>query len=284
MDVEARFADRASSRYMVLPLGYEGTTTFGKGCDQGPDAIITASQQVELFDEQYLDEFYEAGVHTCKPVDFSGVTPEQAQESIYQAAAPLMREGKFVLGLGGEHSISAALVRAAKEVWPGLCVLHFDAHADLRDHYQGSKFSHACVMRRIYELGVPFVSVGIRSFDREQHEFMRERNLHPITPARLAADRAGSIRQILEALSGPVYLTFDIDALDPALAPGTGTPEPGGLSYYEVLAILTAVGQAQKIIGADMVEVMPLAGSVVTEFLAARLAYKIIAASQLQRA
>jgi agmatinase len=281
LDVEKRYGQLATARFVVLPVGYEGTTTYQKGCEAGPDAIIEASQQVELFDEQLLDEFYEAGVHTHAGVAFAGAGPEEAQQLIYGAAKPLMALGKFVLSLGGEHSITAALVRAAQEQWPDVSVLHFDAHADLRNSYLGSPWNHACVMRRVWDLGVKVTHVGIRSYDREQYEFMQERGIEIISPSMVATDRAGAIKRILESLSEHVYLSFDIDALDPSIAPGTGTPEPGGLGYCEVLAILEAVGRGKNLVGADVVEVMPVAGSQITEFLAARLAYKIIAYSQL---
>lgn len=267
-----------------MPIGYEGTTTYQKGCASGPDAIIEASQQVEMFDEQLTGEFYQAGIYTHPAIDFMEAdTPEQAQERIFNAADPLFQAGQCVISLGGEHSITAGLVRAAQRKWPDLCVLHFDAHADLRASYHDSLYNHACVMRRVFDMGVPFVSVGIRSYCRDQHEFITANAIGLIPPRRVYQDLSGVINEVLGRLGEHVYITFDIDALDPAFAPGTGTPEPGGLNYFDVLAILEQVGRTKTMVGGDMVEVMPLADTQITEFTAARLVYKMIAYSQLRR-
>lgn len=281
LDLEPEYAALSRSRFVILPVAYDGTATALKGTRFGPDAIIDASNHLEWFDEQLREEFYRAGIHTHGHVLPEDISVEQAQERIYAAARPLVAQGKTIIALGGEHSISAALVKAVREGWAELSVLHLDAHADLRDSYQGSTYNHACVMRRIHDLKVPVVSVGVRCYCREEYDFIKANNRTIITPEMMADDLGGTIKAILQQLSPCVYISFDIDALDPSLAPGTGTPQPGGLSYHEVLFLLESVGRNKRIVSADIVEVMPMAGSAVTETVAARLAYKIIAYTQL---
>ncbi len=281
LDVEEEYADFEGSRFVILPIGYDGTATIKKGCRFGPDAIIEASQHVDYFDEQLLDEFYQAGIYTHEHVIHENEPPEQVQERIYQAARPLVAAGKTLISLGGEHSITPALVQAVQEKWPQLSVLHFDAHLDLKNRYYGSVYNHACAMRRVHELNAPVVSIGVRSFDKWEYEFTKAHKKVFFTPAEVVADVEGVIKEVLTGLSDQVYITFDIDGLDPSQAPGTGTPEAGGIDYRQALAILEAVGRGKQIVGADIVEVMPIKGQVVTESVAARLAYKIISFAQL---
>jgi agmatinase len=281
LDLKPEYADKAKSQFVILPVAFDGTATGLKGTRSGPDAIIEASYHLEWFDEQWGDEFHRAGIYTHGHVLPEEVTVDQAQEQIYAAAQPLVAQGKTIIALGGEHSISVALVKAVQEAWPGLSVLHLDAHADLRDSYQGSTYNHACVMRRIFDLKVPSVSVGVRCYCREEHDFIKANNLTIITPEMMADDLDGSIKTILQQLTPHVYISLDIDALDSSVAPGTGTPQPGGLSYRATLALLEAVGRNRRIVGADIVEVMPIPGNCVTEKVAARLAYKIITYAQL---
>ena len=281
LDLDINYADKDNARFVILPVGYDGTASFKKGCRRGPEAIIEASKHVELFDEQLLDEFFQVGIHTHPALNYRKTPPEQVMQEIFSTADALMADGKTVISLGGEHSITAPLVKAACRQWPKLSVLHFDAHADLRDTYMGTPYNHACVMRRIHDLNVPTVSVGIRSFCREQYDYIKANNTEIITPQAITRSMPTVIKNILQQLNTNVYVTIDIDVFDPAIAPGTGTPEPGGLSYHQVLAILETVTRNKNIIAADIVEVLPLADSHITEFLAARLAYKIIAFSQI---
>ena len=268
------------ARFVVLPICYDDTASYLKGTVNAPPAIITASTQLEFFDEILLDDFHNCGIHTAPAVKPNGMTPEQVQQQIYETARPFIQAGKFVFALGGEHSITIALVRAAAEKFPDISVLQIDAHADLRDEYEGSRFSHACVMRRIYDMNIPAVGVGIRSFNKDQHRFIVEKGLNIFGPAVIAQNK-NWIADVLAGLTNNVYLSFDIDGLDPAFVPGTGTPEPGGLTYEQVTELILALGRNKKIVGADLVEVIPGIAGVTTEFSAARLAYKIIAAAQL---
>jgi len=286
LDLQPQFSRYQSSRFVVLPLPYQGTVTYGTGTAAGPAAIIQASTQVELFDEELQAEFFQAGLFTAGPVDCQSLSREQVQERIYTAAAKFLADGKFVLALGGEHSVSVALIKAAAEHWPNLSVLHLDAHADLRDSYQQSKYSHACVLRRLWEMSLPTVSVGIRSYSLQESRVLDKSAHSLITAGQIAQARSDSsaqtqwMDQVLAGLSDTVYVTVDIDVFDPGQAPGTGTPEPGGLDWYEVTALLRRVAQNKQVVSGDIVEVIPKIAGEVTEFLAARLAYKIIAYCQ----
>lgn len=283
LDLDSQYCRPGSSRFAVLPIPYEGTVSYGKGTAAAPEAIIRASTQVELYDEELGGEYYQQGIFSAEAVDCRDAEGEEVQRRIQAAAEKFLADDKFVLALGGEHSISGALVKAAAQRWPDLSVLQLDAHADLRDSYQSSKLSHACVMRRIRELSLPTVAVGIRSYSAEEKPLLEDSAHSVITARQIAESRLdNSARQqwmdsVLSGLSDSVYVTVDIDAFDPSQAPGTGTPEPGGLDFYEVTNLLRHVAQAKKIISADIVEVIPNPSAPITEFLAARLAYKIIA-------
>ncbi len=282
LGLQDRLAELDSARFVVLPVCYDDTASFLKGTAEAPAAIIAASEQLELFDETLFEEFHHCGIHTADAIKPNGVAPQRVQQQIYETAKKFVQAGKTVLALGGEHSITIALVRATAEKFPDISVLQIDAHADLRDEYEGSRFSHACVMRRIYDMKIPAVGVGIRSFDKAQHEFMVEKKLKIFSPSDIAENKKW-ISEVLAGLSDNVYLSLDIDGLDPAFAPGTGTPEPGGLTYEQVTELILDVGRRRKIIGADIVEVIPGVVGVTTEYLAARLAYKMIVAAQLRK-
>lgn len=272
-------SDPATARYFVLPIPYEATTTFGSGTRHGPRAIITASQQVEWFDEQLGREGHLAGIATCDPVEPDLSSPEHMHQRVFEVARQIVREGKFLIGLGGEHTVTSGLVRAVMTRRRRLSVLQIDAHADLRDTYQSSAYSHACVMRRVHDLGANLVPVGLRSWSADEQRFMKRASITPIT-ARECHRSDDWIGRAVDALSEHVYVTIDIDGLDPAYAPGTGTPEPGGLTYEQVIDLLLAVCEARSVLAADVVEVQPVSGEVVTEYLAARLIYKLICYTQ----
>ncbi|MCK4850878.1 MAG: arginase family protein, partial [Phycisphaerae bacterium] len=221
LDLEPQFSLYQSSRFVILPLPYQGTVTYGTGTAEGPAAIIQASTQVELFDEELHAEFFQAGLFTAGPLDCQSLSPEQVQERIYTAATKFLADGKFVLALGGEHSVSVALVKAAAERWSNLSVLHLDAHADLRDTYQQSKYSHACVLRRLWEMSLPTVSVGIRSYSLQESRLLdsytASNSAHTlITAGQIAQARSDSsaqsqwMDQVLGGLSDRVYVTVDI--------------------------------------------------------------------------
>jgi len=279
LDLSAPLSDCAAARYVVLPAPYGGTVCYKSGTEAGPAAVLAASAQVELFDEELGGEFVEAGIAT-----HASVTPAPAADGslpdLRDAAEKLFAAGKFVLSLGGEHTITTALVAAARQDHPDLCVLQIDAHADLRDSYQGTGYSHACVMRRLLEMGCAICQVGVRSYSLEEAQACGRQVERFITPGVIESDPQW-IDRVLDRLAGRVYVTLDMDALDPSIAPGVGTPEPGGLSWRQVRCLLRRVCSERQVVGADIVEVRPLADHHVTEFVAARLAYKIIAYTQL---
>ncbi len=266
-----------TARVVVLPIPYEGTVSYGAGTRNGPAAIIAASRQVETYDREFGGEPCSVGIATLGELEQVSSGPKEMISRIHSAASEILNDGKFLLSLGGEHSISSALVRAHKAKYPGLTVLHFDAHTDLRPEYQGSPYSHASVMSRIRE-ECEFVSVGIRSFcgSEEEKEVDAEGRLIKLSDFRHSS-KITSI--ILSMLSDQVYITFDLDGFDPSVMPAVGTPEPGGLLWDETLALIRAAGDSKEIVGADIVELAPIAGVRYPDFAAARLAYKIISSA-----
>ncbi|HUS47519.1 MAG TPA: agmatinase [Phycisphaerae bacterium] len=279
LDLPAELSDPTSARYVVLPVPYEGTVTWGKGAAAGPAAILEASAQIEWFDEELLAEFHHCGIATAEPVAPAD-TPEEQMRRVRAAAEPSLRAGKFLLTLGGEHSVTIALVAAAADCHGDISVLQLDAHADLREEYAGSKYNHACVMRRVLEVADRIAQVGIRSYDQRTWRDCPDLVRNFISPKRIAED-PDWIGKALELLGEKVYVTVDMDAFDPSEAPGVGTPEPGGLHWHQVTSLLRRVCSERQVVAADVVETRPIPPSNVTEFLAARLAYKIIAYTQL---
>jgi agmatinase len=275
LGLEGRAAEYGRARFAVLPIPYDATTSFSAGTREGPRAIIAASRQVEEYDVELGRESHRAGIATLDPLEPDARGPEAMHARIYKVARRVMRDGKFLIGLGGEHSVTSALVRAVRCKHKQLSVLQIDAHADLRDRYHDSPYSHACVMRRIHDMGIEAIGVGIRSYSRAEARFIRSAKKQIVSAH---ACHAGNdwIPEVVRSLGKSVYVTVDIDGFDPACAPGTGTPEPGGLDWYQVTGLLAAVAKQREIVGADVVEVRPLPPATVTEFLAARLVYRII--------
>ena len=281
LGLEDKYSRYDDARFVVLPVPYDSAASWRSGARNGPAAIISASQHMEWFDEELEAECYKCGIATLDPIEPNIVGPEAMHQDLFKFAKRVVRDGKFLFGLGGDHSISSALVRAVMTKHRKLSVLQIDAHCDLRDSYQNSPYSHACVMRRILDLGALAVSVGVRGLSPEDHRFMKRKRLETITAYDCHMDDDW-VDRALNALGETVYVTVDIDAFDPAYAPGTGTPEPGGLDWYLVTGLLRLVAAEKNVVGADIVEVVPIPGQVVTEFLAARLAYKLMAYVQLR--
>jgi agmatinase len=258
---------------LIWPVPFEKTVSYGRGTKDGPAAIIDASRYMELYDEEIGGEVSEAGIHTLPAID-AGLDLEQMMAALQREAENLLQTGKFLCMLGGEHSISAPVVRAIRERFQNLSVLQIDAHADLRAEYDGTPHSHACAMRRILEV-CPAVQAGIRSLSKEEALAI------PHLPTRVfyAKDIAGRtdwIDRAVDSLTDDVYLTIDIDGLDPSLVPATGTPEPGGLTWYEVLSLIRTAAARRNIVGMDLVELCGSPGSNASSFLAAKLIYKTL--------
>ena len=272
--ISSPYSDLENSKVVILPVPYDSTTDWQSGTRDGPRAIIDASQYLELYDLELEREIYQVGIHTMPKVqpDMSG--PENMTQRVYTVAKELLGKDKVVLMLGGEHSLTLGMVKAYGEKYEALSVLQLDAHADLHDSYLGTKFGHATVMRRVYEL-CPIVPVGIRSLSDEERRFIVEADIQPVY-AKGATLTENSIEQIIASLSNDVYITIDLDVLDPSIMSAVGTPEPGGLGWYELLDLLREVAKSKRIVGFDLVELCPSEGPLACAFLAAKLAYKLV--------
>jgi agmatinase len=276
LDEEA--ASFHASKAIVLPVPYESTTSWGGGTQAGPGAILAASRYVELWDQELSVEPSAVGIHTLPALELTRAGPEPAMAELEEAYGRILDAAKdrFLVMLGGEHSISAPAIRAvATRQEERLTVLQLDAHADLRASYEGTPASHASAMRRVLE-DADVVGVGIRGISKEEMEVAQaEAGVHLIYADEMWEDD-GWMDRALEVLGDPVYITFDVDFLDPALMPATGTPEPGGGDWYRTLRFLRRVFQERKVLACDVVELSPIPGMSAPDFLAAKLAYKLI--------
>ncbi len=272
----AAAVDTDASADAVWPLPLERTVSYGAGTAAAPDAIVRAGAELERYDEE-LDVPIDWNVVVLKAYDERGITVETCLEKIEKDARHHYRKHPFVLALGGEHTVTIPLVRAAADVFGPVGVLHIDAHADLRSQYQGQSLSHACVMHHVRTVTPDTVSVGVRSLSVPEAARLREERI-PVVWAKDVACAPDDvwIDRVLENLPERVYVTIDLDGFDPSVIPGVGTPEPGGLLWYPVLRLLRRVAACRRVVGADIVEGVPLPGAPVTEFAAARLALKLM--------
>jgi agmatinase len=260
--------------FVVIPIPYDLTSTYQSGSRRGPHAILEASGNMELYDEELCKETYLTGIYTLSPLESDARGPGEMVHVIRHATADVLAHNKIPVILGGEHSISFGVVQAMREKFPGISVLQLDAHADLRNYYQCSPYSHASVGRRISEL-CPLVQAGIRSMSAEEAAFMRESAIRTFS-ADFILEEQRWWEKIAETLSGDVYITIDIDVLDPSIMPATGTPEPGGIYWKDILRLVRAVTSRCRVRGFDVVELSPIPGMVAPDFLAAKLVYRII--------
>jgi agmatinase len=267
----------ATSRAVVFPVPLERTTSYEHGTRNGPAAILAASRNMELYDEELeLEPYKEIGIHTLPAIDTSDGTLDEVISEIFTAQLGLLEDGKFTVALGGEHSLTPPLVSATAKKFKDLSVLQIDAHADLRDEYHGNPASHACAMRRVVEV-CPAVQVGIRSLSVEEAQAIPHLNTSIYWAKDIArAPLKSWIAKVLADLSPNVYLTIDLDGFDPAFVPATGTPEPGGLDWMQVTSLIRAVADHKKIVGMDVVELLPQPGDHASDFLAAKLVYKCL--------
>jgi agmatinase len=262
-----------NSKVVLIPVPFDLTTTYLKGSDLGPAALIEASRSLELYDIETDSEVYKVGIETKQAVVKN--SSAEMLKAVYEEVKDELSRGRFVVTLGGEHSISQAPIKAHVEKFPGLSVLQFDAHADLQMAYDGDPYSHASVMARVHE--IPnignIISVGIRSMSHEEKPFMDRKKTF------MAQDIYNNdkwIDQVISQLSDQVYITFDLDAFDPSIMPSTGTPEPGGLDWYLVLKLIKRLAKEREIVGLDVVELLPNPSNSGPDFLAAKLLYKIL--------
>lgn len=272
-DLPAEMTDPESSAIAVVPVPYDGTSTWKKGADRGPEAIIAASHQVEWYDIPTASEVCRRGIATLDPVA-CGSDPADVADAVETIVGGVFDRGQLPVVLGGEHSVSIGAFRAAAARFPGLSILQIDAHADTRESYHGSPFNHACVMARAREL-CPIVQVGIRAIDGEEAPKLDRDRV--VWGHQVAADPArGWVDRALAGLTEDVYVTIDLDGFDPALVPATGTPEPGGLDWYDAITLLERVTASRRVVGFDVVELLPTPGQWASEFLAAKLVYRLL--------
>jgi agmatinase len=263
--------DYEKSKIVIFPVPYSSTTYWKAGTKDGPQAIIEASRHIELYDIETKKEASAEGIFTAPFLEPSKNSPKETISRIETATSEFLNDKKLPLMLGGEHSITLGAVLSCQKNFTDFSVLQIDAHSDLRDEYQGTKYHHACVMKRIRDLGIPVTQVGIRSMSKEESEYVKKENIKNIFFApEIPVD------EIIATLKENVYLTFDLDAFDTSIMPSTGTPEPGGLEWYPVLNLIKEMAKKKKIIGVDVVELDPIPGITAPDFLAAKLVYKII--------
>lgn len=267
--------DYDKCQFVVIPAPYEFTTTQDKGTRYGPAAIIDASHHVEFYDDELkIQTVKETGIFTTVPPNETNERPEKFLPNLERAVECVLKDGKFPFVLGGEHSITEGPVKAVAAKYKNLSILHFDAHCDLRKSYHGSKFNHACAAHRMMQFA-KVVQVGIRSVSEDEYQYC---NTDKVRTYLMCENRniGQLIPKVLKDLTDTVYITIDIDGLDPSIAPGTGTPVPGGLLWYDVLEILRATCRAKTVVGADVTEVRPISGNSITECLGAKLVYRLM--------
>jgi agmatinase len=263
------------AKVLILPVPYDGTTTYRPGTRQGPSAILQASKHLELFDDETGQEVYRVGIATLEEMEVDVSNPEAMVAKVESLGEKILDGGFFPLMLGGEHLLSLGMIQAVASRMKDLSILQLDAHTDLRETYQGTAHSNACVMRLASRHGA-LVPVGIRSLTAEENRWTEEHGLR-IFYASDIYNQSDWQEKVVAQLHSHVYITIDLDVFDPAVMPAVGTPEPGGLHWYEVLKLLRSVFQARKVVGADIMELCPQPGNIAPDFFAAKLAYKLIA-------
>ena len=275
--LEEEYSSFKKSKAVILQAPYDNTTTYIHGTAAGPAAIIDASRYMERFDDELNQETFKMGIHTAEPLAVEKSSSEEMVEKVSAQVSEILKANKFPVLLGGEHSVSVGAVKACKDAYPNLSVLHLDAHYDMRDVYFGSKLNHGCVARRISEI-CPLVQAGMRSLSKEEKDFLagqangkiKTMNVYDILETPMWKEAvAGSLTET-------VYISIDLDVYDPSLMPAVGTPEPGGIGWYEMLELLKDVAKARKVVGFDVVELCPIKGTIASDFLAAKLVYRLL--------
>lgn len=274
---EEKYSSLDTASVLILPVSYEGTVSYGTGTGAGAMAIVNASRNMELYEEETDAEVYKIGIHTL-PEFTPRETPEAMMSELYGYSKKLLQLDKFICMLGGEHSVSAPIIKAHNEKFENMSVLQIDAHADLRDEYDGTPHSHASIMARVVkDLRIPSVQVGIRSISGDEARSLKDGLPTKIFWARDIVGRTDWIDDALDGLTDNVYLTIDIDGLDPSIVPTTGTPEPGGLGWYETLTLIRKLAENKRIVGMDLVEYSYFENYDSPAFLCSKLVYKSLA-------
>lgn len=265
------FAQLEKAKVVLIPVPYDGTSTWGKGADKGPKAFLEASENMEWYDIETDTEVYQQGIYLANAIEEDS-SPEAMVNAVHKVTKEYIKRNKFVTLFGGEHSISIGTIRAFNECFDNLTVLHIDAHADIRKSYNGSKFNHACAVHEASQT-TSLIQVGIRSMDAIEKTFIDEEKTffaHDMVNDEYWTDK------VIDLMTDNVFITFDLDALDPSIMPSTGTPEPGGLFYYETLEFLKQVFEDKNVVGFDIVELCPNKADKTSDFLAAKLYYKML--------
>jgi agmatinase len=273
-NIEPAYQVYEEAKFVVIPVPYDLTSTYQSGSRRGPGAILDASANMEFYDDELKKETYQAGIHTLDSLEADASGPAGMVEKVRGAVAGVLADRKIPVMIGGEHSITFGAVQAAREAFPGLKVLQLDAHADLRDAYQGTPFSHASVARRIAGI-CPLVQAGIRSLSLEDAEYIAKGPVKSYS-ADFLLDQKDAVETVCRDLEGDLYLTVDLDVLDPAYMPSTGTPEPGGIAWRDLTKLIRRASERCRIRGFDVVELAPIPGMVAPDFLAAKLIYRIM--------
>ncbi len=284
--LDLKFLPVKEAEAVILPIPYEATTSYGAGTREGPEAILAASRQVELWDEEdHWDPSQKLRLATAPDIAPEAGGPGAMVEKIKRTVKPWVDQGKVIFALGGEHTVTVGLVQTLLTRYPDLTVVALDAHADFRDNYHGSPLSHACSLRRVWESGRPMTLLGVRSYSEDEDNFLRVAPRLSLFKARDLHTPEGWAKALehLSHIRGTVYLTLDVDVLDPGIMPAVGTPEPGGLTYRQVLEILKTTALRGPVVGLDLVELAPIPGNRVSEFTAARLLYKVLGYIYLSR-
>ncbi|NQU73645.1 MAG: agmatinase [Candidatus Omnitrophica bacterium] len=277
-ELSEEYSSLKRSKVVVVPTPYESTTTYRKGTSSGPRAIIEASTHMEMFDDELNQETYKIGIHTMEELQVRGLSSEDMIKKVKEAVRDLIKTNKFPVILGGEHSVSIGAVQAFKENYEDLSVLYLDSHYDLKDEFNGSKFNHGCTARRISE-SAGLVEAGTRSISKEEKEFLNNLpagtkvnviSVYDILDDALWKDKVGQL------LSKNVYISIDLDVFDPSIVPAVGTPEPGGIGWYEFLELLSLIIMNRNIVGMDIVELCPVKDHIASDFFAAKLTYRLL--------
>ncbi len=275
--VEPEFCTYADANYVIQSVPYEHTSSYLQGSANGPAAIINASQFVEFYDEETNTEAFRAGIATLEPINFNGKADSAAVELIEQLTIKLLNDNKFVVSFGAEHTVTLGFVKAMKTIHSNFSVLQIDAHSDLRDSYNGNKFSHASVMARVHEIeGVRLSQAGIRAQCKEEADLIKSSPKITTAYAYQIRNNPNWINELFDSLEEKVYITIDADGFDPSIMPAVGTAEPNGLFWNETMELLKKVISKKTIIGFDIVECAPIENSILSEYTLAKLAYKII--------
>jgi agmatinase len=269
--IPQEFAQLEKAKVVLIPVPYDGTSTWGKGADKGPEAFLQASENMEVYDIETATEVYRQGIYLADPVAEKS-SPEALVKAVHSVTKDYIKRNKFVTLVGGEHSLSIGSIRAFNECFDNLTVLQIDAHADLRESYNGSRFNHACALYEASQ-NTNLIQVGIRSMDALENTVMDAEKTffaHDMAKDDYWGDK------VIDLMGDNVFITFDLDALDPSIMPSTGTPEPGGLFWYETLEFLRQVFEEKNVVGFDLVELCPNPHNPSSDFLAAKLYYKML--------